>query len=84
MFIYELGVDEPCRRRGIAAALLCALAIKALELGCTGMWTGTERGNAAALAAYRSLGATVDTEPVLIQWNDLAESFGNGVPPASM
>jgi ribosomal protein S18 acetylase RimI-like enzyme len=26
MFNYELGVDEPYRRRGIAAALLCALA----------------------------------------------------------
>ncbi|WP_411731360.1 GNAT family N-acetyltransferase [Paeniglutamicibacter sp.] len=78
MFVYELGVDGPYRRRGIAAALLRALARDALALGCTGMWTGTERGNAEALATYRSLGATVDAESVFIEWVTLAESFASG------
>jgi hypothetical protein len=63
---------------------LGALANKALEPGCTGMRTGTERVNVAALAAYRSLGATVDTESVFFQWDDLAVSFGNSVAPEPM
>jgi hypothetical protein len=63
---------------------LCALANMTLESDGTGMWTGTERVNAAALAAYRSLGATVDTESVFNQWDDLAVSFGNGVAPEPM
>ncbi|MFL4472540.1 GNAT family N-acetyltransferase [Paeniglutamicibacter sp. MACA_103] len=83
MFVYELGVDEAHRRRGVAAALLRALALEALSLGCTGMWTGTERANAAALAAYRSLGATVDAQSVFIVWDDLARCFGHGVVPPS-
>ncbi|MBV1778599.1 GNAT family N-acetyltransferase [Paeniglutamicibacter sp. ABSL32-1] len=78
MFVYELGVGEAHRRRGIAAALLRALARTALSLGCTGMWTGTEGANVAALAAYRSLGATVDTESVFIVWEELAREFGPG------
>ncbi|WP_235511490.1 N-acetyltransferase [Agromyces sp. Root81] len=53
MFVYELGVDEAWRRRGIAKALLLALRDVAVQLGCRGMWTGTERDNAAALATYR-------------------------------
>ena len=75
MFVYELGVDGGFRRRGIATALLRALAALGLELGCTGMWTGTERSNAAALAAYRSLGAVVDAESVFIEWGSLGTSF---------
>lgn len=81
MFLYELGVDGPYRRRGIAAALLRALARDALDLGCAGMWTGTERGNAEALATYRSLGATVDSESVFIEWGALAEAFAPGAAP---
>ena len=78
LFVYELGVDAAHRRRGIAAALLHGLARTALSLGCTGMWTGTERANAAALATYRSLGATVDTESVFIVWDDLGQAFDPG------
>ena len=42
MFLYELGVDEPARRRGAGRALVEALARLARERGCYGMWTGTE------------------------------------------
>jgi hypothetical protein len=35
------------------------------------MWTGTEADNEAALATYRSLGATVDARSVFITWDDL-------------
>lgn len=75
MFVYELGVDGSFRHRGIATALLRALAALGLERGCTGMWTGTERTNAAALATYRSLGAVVDAESVFIEWDSLGVSF---------
>lgn len=81
MFLFELGVDDAYRRRVIAVASIRALARQAVDLGGAGMWTGTERGNAAALAVYTSLGATVDTESVFIEWNDLAEAFAPDVAP---
>lgn len=70
MFVYELGVDERWRRRGVATALLQALREQAHRRGCRGMWTGTERYNDSALATYRSLGATVDDGSVFITWDD--------------
>jgi N-acetylglutamate synthase-like GNAT family acetyltransferase len=38
MWINELGVAPPCRRRGIARALLSALLDHARGLGCTEAW----------------------------------------------
>jgi len=54
LFVYELGVDEDHRRRGIALALLERLEAVAAERGCRGMWVATEPDNVAALATYRS------------------------------
>lgn len=54
LFLYELGVDEAYRRRGIARALLDGLTTIAVERGCRGMWVATEPDNVAALATYRS------------------------------
>jgi len=54
LFVYELGVDEDHRRRGIALALLERLEAIAAERGCRGMWVATEPDNVAALATYRS------------------------------
>ena len=71
MFIYELGVDEVWRRRGVAKALLLALRDEAVQRGCRSMWTGTEADNEAALATYRSLGAAVDDRSVFITWDHL-------------
>ena len=78
MFAYELGVREDWRRRGVAQSLLGALAALAAEHGCRGLWTATEHDNEAALATYRSLGATVDDGAVLLEWADLT-----GVRPGS-
>lgn len=69
MFLYELGVDEPARRRGIGRALVEALARLARERGCYGMWTGTEHDNAAALATYASAGATATEGTVVLDWD---------------
>ena len=70
MFLYELGVDEQFRRRGIGRALVAALRELAVERGCYGMWVLTEIDNEAALATYRSSGAGPDEErPVLLSWS---------------
>jgi ribosomal protein S18 acetylase RimI-like enzyme len=66
MLIYELGVDEAFRRRGIGRALVTELHGLAAELGCYGMWVPVEPGDDAASATYRSAGAQ-QPEPALIQ-----------------
>ena len=68
MFLYELGVDEPHRRRGTATALVGALLDLARERGCYGAWTGTEDDNAAALATYRRASAELDHRTVTVTW----------------
>src|SRR5688500_17224144 len=45
MFLYELGVDEAYRRRGIGKALVSALRDLAIERGCYGMWVLTDADN---------------------------------------
>lgn len=68
MFLYELGVDEAFRGRGIGTALVEALADRARALGCTGMWLLTERDNEAAMATYRRAGAAEESDHVMLGW----------------
>src|SRR4051794_19545897 len=42
MFLYELGVDEQFRGRGVGRALVGALADRASERGCYDMWVLTD------------------------------------------
>lgn len=58
MMLYELGVDEAFRRRGIGAALVRALVDVARRLGCRTVWVLTEPDNDPALATYRAAGFT--------------------------
>ncbi|MBV7248211.1 GNAT family N-acetyltransferase [Streptomyces sp. MW-W600-10] len=60
MCLYELGVDEPFRRRGIGRALTLELVELARERGCYDVWVGVEHDNAAALATYGAAGARDD------------------------
>ena len=69
MFVYELGVDEPYRRRGIAGALVGELLHIARTNGCYGMWVPTETDNEAALATYRAAGAQPPEEAVTLTWS---------------
>jgi ribosomal protein S18 acetylase RimI-like enzyme len=50
MFLYELGVDESARRRGVGRTLVQALAAVAREAGCYDMWVLADADNAAAQA----------------------------------
>ena len=74
MFLYELGVDQAFRGRGIGRSLVQALAGRARELGCTGMWVLTDRANLAALATYRAAGASEESDHVMLGWDLRAES----------
>ena len=69
MFLYELGVDEQARGRGVATALVEALAALARGRGCYGMWVGTEPDNAAAIATYRRAGAQEPEPFVTLTWD---------------
>jgi ribosomal protein S18 acetylase RimI-like enzyme len=68
MFLYELGVDDGFRGRGIGTALVRALADLARDRGCYGMWVLTDDDNAAAIATYESAGATERSPQLLLSW----------------
>jgi ribosomal-protein-alanine N-acetyltransferase len=68
MFLYELGVAEPYRRRGVGRALVDALVEVAVAARCYGMWVLTDDDNDAALATYRSGGAGEPEPCVLLPW----------------
>ncbi len=69
MFLYELGVAEPHRGRGIGSALVAALRDLAIEVGCNGMWVLTDAANPAALATYRAAGATEREPTEMLSWD---------------
>ncbi len=71
MFLYELAVDEPFRRRGIGKALVEALLEIARDRGCYDLWVMTDHDNDAALATYRTTGTTDESSHVMLTW-DLA------------
>jgi ribosomal protein S18 acetylase RimI-like enzyme len=68
MFLYELGVDEAARGRGVARSLVRALAGVAREAGCYDMWVLADAENAAARATYASAGGREAAQPVLLEW----------------
>ncbi|MFJ8434042.1 GNAT family N-acetyltransferase [Kitasatospora sp. NPDC094019] len=68
MFLYELGVDESFRGRGVGRALVSALADLSRERGCYGVWTITDEENAAAQATYRGAGGVPEAGQVVITW----------------
>jgi ribosomal protein S18 acetylase RimI-like enzyme len=68
MLLYELGVREASRRRGIGMALVEALREVALERGCAGMWVLTDDDNEAALRTYRRAGAHAPSAQLMLEW----------------
>jgi ribosomal protein S18 acetylase RimI-like enzyme len=68
MFLYELEVDEPFRRRGIGRALTERLAALARGAGCYGMWVITDDDNEAARATYEGTGGVPEVRQVVEVW----------------
>ena len=68
MFVYEVGVDERWRRRGVGRALLEALAAIARAGGCYGMWVVTDGDNVAARSMYEGTGGVPETDQVVEVW----------------
>lgn len=68
MLLYELSVDEPFRRRGIGKALVLALRDIAVARRCRAMWVPFEPDNIAALATYRSAGASAPAAAAIMEW----------------
>jgi ribosomal protein S18 acetylase RimI-like enzyme len=69
MFLYELGVDEVARRRGIGTALVRALSDLAQERGCYGMWVLTEDDNVAAMRTYAAAAPDERSAEVMFGWS---------------
>jgi ribosomal protein S18 acetylase RimI-like enzyme len=82
MFLYELGVDERVRRRGIGTALVRALAERARERGCYGMWVLTDRANDAARGTYRKAGAAEESDQVMLGWDLRPGGSATGAAPS--
>ena len=66
VFLYELGVDERHRRRGIGRALVEAARALAEREGVLKMWVDTSYDNEPARRTYESAGATPVDEPTLV------------------
>ena len=58
--VFDLCVDEPVRRQGVASALLGHVASTMLTTGETALTIATSLGNHAARATYEALGARQD------------------------
>lgn len=69
MFVYELGVDEDFRRRGVATALMRGLIDSCEARGCGEMFVLTEQDNAAAIATYRKALGTPEPAGVMFTWD---------------
>ncbi|WP_033220838.1 GNAT family N-acetyltransferase [Kitasatospora phosalacinea] len=68
MFLYELGVDESFRGRGIGRALVSALADLSRERGCYGLWTLTDGDNVAARTTYRRAEGVPEPGQTVFTW----------------
>ena len=69
MFLYELGVDESSRGRGVGRTLVEALAAVGREAGCYDMWVLADADHAAAQATYARAGGRESSRPVLLEWD---------------
>jgi len=57
MMLKDLFVQPPARGKGVARALVAAVAQAAIDAGCERLDWMADRGNALARAAYKAMGA---------------------------
>lgn len=60
IYIYDLAVDETCRREGIATALIDALRAIAIEAKAWVIYVQADYGDEPAIALYTKLGTRED------------------------
>ena len=60
VLLYEIGVHEDFRQRGVGTALIMAVNAWAREVGADEVWVLTNVENAAAMALYRTTGGEED------------------------
>ena len=60
IYIYDLAVAEPHRRRGVASALIAALQPIAAERGAWVIYVQADHGDEPAIALYTKLGIRED------------------------
>ncbi len=70
LFINEVSVAEPFRRRGVARRMVRRLIDAARDRGCDGFWLATEAENDPARGLYRCLGARETGGIVMYDWNE--------------
>jgi GNAT superfamily N-acetyltransferase len=69
MFLYELGVAEEYRRRGVATALMQRLVELCHERNCGEMFVLTDERNAAGAATYAKAGGKPEAAGVMFTWD---------------
>jgi ribosomal protein S18 acetylase RimI-like enzyme len=62
LFLYEIDVAPAFQRRGIAKALVGALAAIARKAGCNEMFVFTNRSNDAAMRLYATTGGVTEAD----------------------
>ncbi|MHB8659960.1 MAG: GNAT family N-acetyltransferase [Solirubrobacteraceae bacterium] len=73
VYVDEVDTDEAFRRRGVATAMLRMARSIARGMGARAIWLGTDTGNEAAHALYRSLGAQ-EIEPGVIYTYEIEQT----------
>jgi ribosomal protein S18 acetylase RimI-like enzyme len=68
VFLYDVGVAEPFRRRGVGRKLMEAATAAMREAGAYKMFVLTDDDNEAAMALYASAGASREGDQVLWTW----------------
>lgn len=63
VLLYEIGVQEDYRNRGIGKKLIAEAERWAAEVGADELWVLTNRSNLPAMALYRSTGRREDDAP---------------------
>ena len=68
MFVYELGVADAHRGRGVATALMTRVVELCDERQCGEMFVLTDEANVAAQATYRRAGGVAVAAGVMFEW----------------
>jgi aminoglycoside 6'-N-acetyltransferase I len=71
LFINEVGVAGPYRRRGLGKKLVRLLLARGTELACVEAWVATEEDNMPARALYTALNGKEDPSRAVVYTYDL-------------